>query len=250
MRAHPRAAQSIASKVASSAATVQVVEYYNAALNKYFMSADPVEIQALDSGTLRGWLRTGNAFEAYPPSGGTASSAPVCRYYGLPAAGLDSHFYSATECDAVGAIFGASWVLESSNVFRVELADRVTGTCAVGSPVYRLLHTEGAANHRYVTDAEQRAQMIAAGYVSEGYGPDGVIFCSAVPVSATAAPKLARAHPHASRRNDRSTVSFGAIVSATGSADIARYSWKFGDGGSSARMLRLRIGTTARARTP
>ena len=47
----------------SSAAIVQVVEFYNAALAHYFISADPTEIAALDAGAFGGaWKRTATPF--------------------------------------------------------------------------------------------------------------------------------------------------------------------------------------------
>jgi len=46
--------------------------------------------------------------------------------------------------------------------------------------VYRLYNDgQGAApNHRYTTEPAIRTQMIAAGWIPEGYGPLGVIMCS------------------------------------------------------------------------
>src|SRR5262249_13750244 len=41
------------------------VEFYAAALDHYFISTDPAEIAALDSGTIKGWSRTGYSFNAY-----------------------------------------------------------------------------------------------------------------------------------------------------------------------------------------
>ena len=51
-----------------------------------------------------GWARTGEGFKAYAAgSYNDGTVRPVCRFYGLPSAGLDSHFYSASpaECFAV-----------------------------------------------------------------------------------------------------------------------------------------------------
>jgi hypothetical protein len=48
-------------------------------------------------------------------------------------------------------------------------------------PVYRLWNQRADSNHRYTTDATVRAQMIARGYVSEGYGPLGVAMCAPSP---------------------------------------------------------------------
>ena len=54
-----------------------VVEFYNAALDHYFVSALPADIAALDSGNLKGWARTGRTFNAY--AGAAAGDEP-----GLP----------------------------------------------------------------------------------------------------------------------------------------------------------------------
>lgn len=45
-------------------------------------------------------------------------------------------------------------------------------------PVYRLWNQRDDSNHRYATSAAIKDEMLAAGYVSEGYGPDGVVMCA------------------------------------------------------------------------
>ena len=94
------------------------------------MTAEPAEIEALDVGRLQGWQRTGLSFNVVAESAATVGSgAAVCRYYGRPEAGLDTHFYSASadECAVVGSNWPDRWTLESSNVFRVYLPDTTTG---------------------------------------------------------------------------------------------------------------------------
>ncbi|MBK7334122.1 MAG: hypothetical protein IPI87_18110 [Betaproteobacteria bacterium] len=171
-------------RVASSPpiAKVEAVEFYNAGFDHYFLTADPAEIAALDGGTFAGWTRTGQGFTAYAAgsyNGGTVR--PVCRFYGLPSAGLDSHFYSASpaECFEVDQRFGAEWRIESDNVFQVDLPDTVTGVCAGGTiPVYRMFNGRPDVNHRYTTSAAIRATMEAAGWIREGYGPGATIMCA------------------------------------------------------------------------
>jgi hypothetical protein len=156
---------------------VDVVEFYNATLDHYFISSLPADIAALDSGTLKGWARTGQVFKAYDaPAAGTS---PVCRFY-LPPASGDSHFYSASpvECAEVAAKFPA-FSYESQSVMHVGLPDAATGACSPGwAPVYRLWNQRADSNHRYTTDRGLRSQMLAQGYVAEGYGPEGVAMCS------------------------------------------------------------------------
>ncbi len=153
------------------------IEYYNAAFDHYFVSALAADIAALDSGALKGWLRTGQAFGAYLEP--AAGASPVCRFY-LPPANGDSHFYSASpaECAAVRAKF-PSFVYEAPDVMHVALPDLVTGECPPDTQkVYRVWNNRVDSNHRYTTDAAVKATMIAKGYVAEGYGPDAVIMCA------------------------------------------------------------------------
>src|SRR5262245_3568628 len=46
-------------------ATATVIEFYNAALDHYFVSSLQADIDALDSGAIPGWERTGLSFNAY-----------------------------------------------------------------------------------------------------------------------------------------------------------------------------------------
>ncbi len=158
------------------AQTVQVIEYYNASQDHYFMSSLADDIQALDSGQLQGWARTGRTFQAYPAPSGDAS--PVCRFYIPPTQG-DSHFYSAspTECQQTAAKF-PTFIEESTAVMYVDLPDPTTGACpAADIPLYRVWDNRADSNHRYMIDRNLRTQMIAQGWIAEGYGPDQVIMC-------------------------------------------------------------------------
>jgi hypothetical protein len=164
--------------VAPPATRVRVVDYYNATLDHWFISSLPADIAALDTGALKGWARTGFGFDAW--DGAAPGTSPVCRFYLPPAAG-DSHFYSASvaECAAVRARF-PTFVAEAPDVFHVALPDTTTGACPAGTiPVYRLWNARADSNHRYTTDPAVKAQMVARGYVAEGYGPDATIMCAA-----------------------------------------------------------------------
>ena len=164
--------------------TVTVIEFYNATLDHYFMTADAAEAHDLDTGVHPGWARTGLTFLAIKAGEQVAGSTPICRFYGRPDAvpPLDSHFYSASvaECTAVQAQFAASWQLESQEIFRAMAVDPNTGRCATDfSPIYRLWNQRSDVNHRYTDQTSVYAQMIAKGYVAEGNGnpQQPVIFC-------------------------------------------------------------------------
>ena len=154
-----------------------VVEFYNATLDHYFVSALAADIDALDSGRFAGWQRTGLTFDAFTaPAAGTS---PVCRFY-LPPASGDSHFYSASpaECNEVKVKF-PQFVYEAPDVFHIALPDMTTGACAGDTkPVYRLWNNRIDSNHRYTADPAVKAQMVSRGYVAEGYGPDSAIMCA------------------------------------------------------------------------
>lgn len=162
----------------------EAVEFYNADLNHYFVTSDPQEISDLDSGIHAGWKRTGESFHIYmqdpTPLSGPFALAPVCRYYGLPAFGLDTHFYSAfeSECDAVTANWPDRWVPETRDAFAVHLPDPVDGTCPPDTAaLYRLYNQRADVNHRYTTSLSIRYQMMAQAWVPEGFGPLGVVMC-------------------------------------------------------------------------
>ena len=192
----PNLATNFAGKSASfPALPVSVVEFYNASLDHYFISSLQQEIDTLDSGRISGWARTGQSFKVFPSqASGGAGVNPVCRFYIPPAHG-NSHFFSASpaECNLVVQKTAtdpnfSGYVFESPNVFFEALPDTATGNCPSGmTPVYRLWNQRIDSNHRYTGSAAIKAQMVAAGYVAEGYGPDAVIMCAPVPGTATLA---------------------------------------------------------------
>ena len=96
-RAAITAVLAAAASAAGPVGTVTVVEYYNAALDHYFITPLPTEIDALDSGRISGWGRTGLVFDGYATAAEAhgAPVSPVCRFYIPPVHG-DSHFLSAS----------------------------------------------------------------------------------------------------------------------------------------------------------
>jgi len=162
---------------------VTAVEFYNAALDHYFISALQPDIDALDSGRFAGWMRTGESFKVYPTQAvGGAGANPVCRIY-IPPPG-DSHFFSASpqECDETRAKF-PTLEFESPSVFFIALPTTApgptAGACPAGTvPVYRVFNNRADPNHRYTTSRAIKDQMVARGGTAEGYGDDAVIMCA------------------------------------------------------------------------
>ncbi|MCL4761288.1 MAG: hypothetical protein KJ018_05790 [Burkholderiales bacterium] len=169
---------------ASTARARDLIEYYHAGLDHYFLTGFPQEVLALDAGTLTGWMRTGRTIQVFNTGDSRlANSIAVCRFYGNPARGLDSHFYSATpqECDEVKQKFPDAWLLETDEAFRVHRVSASTGQCPANTkPVYRLYNGRADVNHRYTTDQAVVAEMLAKGYSLEGTGgPPPIVFCAA-----------------------------------------------------------------------
>ena len=177
------------STAAMTAKAVTSVEYYNAGLDHYFISSLAPDIDALDSGRIAGWTRTGQTFWVFPSqaAGGAATTA-VCRIIIPPPHG-DSHFFgrSAQECSDTLAKF-PFMSEETASAFFIGLPD-AGGNCAAGMvPVYRVFDNRADANHRYMTDRSLRDAMVSTGWVAEGDGPDLVVMCAppqtaAVPAS-------------------------------------------------------------------
>lgn len=155
---------------------IEVVEFYNASLDHYFISWRTEEIALLDTGIeLKGWTRTGHTFRAYAEA--LAATSAVCRYYIPPSLG-DSHFFGRgfDECAATGDS-NPSFVLEDGAFMHMILPS--AGVCpATTTPVYRVFSNRADANHRYMTSAELREQMAAIGWLREGDGPDFVVMCA------------------------------------------------------------------------
>ena len=167
---------------------VPSIEFYNAALDHYFLSINTQEVDDLDLGVHPGWARTGQMFSVF--GNGAASVAanvvadPACRFYIPPQHG-DSHFFSIdpAECIAIQNKVKtdpnySGYVYETSEAFYATLPSIPSGACpAAMVPVYRLWNQRVDSNHRYTADPSIKAQMIAMGYVAEGYGPDAVAMC-------------------------------------------------------------------------
>jgi hypothetical protein len=160
-----------------------VVEFYNASLDHYFITMNPAEIVALDQNSLAlpGWHRTGYRFFAYVPgnffNARGESQTNVVRYYGLSSAGINSHFFTLNAAEA--ASLSNAWVLENGDAFEIWEPLHATGVCPANTfPVYRLWNGRTDSNHRYTIDPSVRLDMIAKGWISEGYGPNGVVICS------------------------------------------------------------------------
>jgi len=160
-----------------------LVEFHNDGLNHFFMTFEGAEADGIDRGAAGpGWSRTGHVFRAYVRLRAVPRAVgPVCRFYGTPGIGPNSHFFTADrdECAAVSSDPG--WSLETSQSFAAETPMRqcltidgepeCSSVCGRGRLVYRLynngyLHDD--SNHRYVTDFDLYQSMQTEGWAGEG----------------------------------------------------------------------------------
>ena len=154
-----------------------VVEFRHPGLDHYFITADPNEIAAVDSGAAgSGWVRTGLSFKA---GGATA----VCRFYGRPyAPGPNSHFYtaSAAECAALKAIprtGTAHWNFESLDFTTTPPVNGAfpSGTVRVLRAYNDAFRQGKDSNHRITIDPAAISEVVARGWIAEG-----VVMCAPV----------------------------------------------------------------------
>jgi cyclophilin family peptidyl-prolyl cis-trans isomerase len=152
--------------------SVSVVEFYNANLDHYFITADAGEAASIDNGSAGpGWSRTGNSFK----SGGSVS---VCRFYGSQSPGPNSHFYTADtgECDGLKQQQASTpdtekrWNFESLDFASTPLSN---GACPDGTtPVYRAYNNGFArsvdSNHRLTSSLTAINEVVARGWSDEG----------------------------------------------------------------------------------
>jgi len=202
---------------------VTAVEWRNAALDHYFISDRAPDIDALDSGRIAGWSRTGQSFKVWPRAG--VGRSPVCRFYIPPQHG-DSHFFSASpaECSTIAAKAltdpsYSGYTLETGEMFFVALPDAASGACPAGTArLYRLWNQRADSNHRYTTSASVKSQMTASGYAAEGYGPDAVAMC-VPPGSATLKLVSGESAPYGVLVRDGSSTAANAYAGFTMATD-------------------------------
>jgi hypothetical protein len=149
-----------------------VVEYFNESLGHYFMTADANEIAILDAGVaIQGWTRTGEVFKAWPIS--SSRGQPVCRYFGTPGVGPNTHFYSVdpNECSILSR--DPQWTFEG---YVLHIDPAINGTCPAAEMIVVRMYNNGiggVANHRYTNSPTIINQMVDQGWIVEG-----PVFCA------------------------------------------------------------------------
>ena len=158
----------------ATAEIVRAVEYYHQQFEHYFVTANPAEISALDSGAFEGWWRTGQRYRV--DNAPAADLVPVCRFYTAAYAGKASHFFtaSAAECEHVKTM--RDWTYEGV-AFYARVPDPAGNCGGSTAPINRLFNNGrgGAPNHAYTADRAKRDTLVGAGWTYEG-----VAFCTSL----------------------------------------------------------------------
>ncbi|MEP7181940.1 MAG: DUF1800 family protein [Betaproteobacteria bacterium] len=159
---------------AAGADTGTAVEYYHSGLKHYFITADSQEAAMLDAGNVvGGWERTGGQFTVYADPG--PGRAPVCRFFGTPGRGPNSHFFTADDSECALVKANPGWTYEGV-AFHIPVP--TAGSCPAATyPVWRSFFTDriADANHRFANDPTAYARMNRQGFV-----PEGVVMCAPI----------------------------------------------------------------------
>jgi hypothetical protein len=151
------------------AQAVTVVEFYNRALDAYFITGRVAEQQSLDAQA--DFRRTGMTFDANAATGATTSTTRICRFYiSLASPPTSSHFYGreGVDCEQIVAQNPTGFSYEG---YDFAVAQPQGGVCPTGTKtVYRGFRAAAGGktpNHRYTTSPETYNIAQAQGYFGE-----------------------------------------------------------------------------------
>jgi len=149
------------------------LEFFNTDLQHYFVAAGQDEITGILAGNAgRGWELTGESFKVYSsmPWDTFVAAAPACRFYGVPAGGPNSHFFTvdAPECELVKRTGG--WFYEGIGFYIRPVAP--DGSCPDGLLSVNRAYNNGFprndSNHRFTTSESTTREMARKGWAVEG----------------------------------------------------------------------------------
>ena len=167
----------ICSKIATAAPPeTQAVEFFNASLGHYFVTADAAEAVGIDAGGAgSGWARTGRYFGAWlNASNAPAGSAAVCRFY---SSGANSHFFTANaaECASLKTLESAQRqdAIQSSRAFTgwtfegiafTAVAPSGAAACVSGTEKIFRAYNDGFASGELVKKSLTSLRVLLVGY--------------------------------------------------------------------------------------
>jgi Divergent InlB B-repeat domain len=162
----------------------RMIEFYNCDSKHFFYTRDPNEASSIDNGGAgAGWQRTGLSFDVESANG---RNTGVCRFYGHPTIGPNSHFFTleGSECEGLKSLAMSTpygqprWNYEGTafGAYPVTASSCPSGTNAL----YRYYNNRGAQN-----DSNHRFSTVVFNMNASGWTPEGVVMCvGAAPQSA------------------------------------------------------------------
>lgn len=164
---------------ANQAGETRAVEFYNTDLGHYFIAAGQGEIDGILAGAAGpGWELTGQSFKVWltmPPDASLVPLNPVCRFYGRPAGGPNSHFFTAQqdECNIVKNSGG--WFYEGIGFYARPVDS--AGKCPAGwlsvNRAYNNGFAQNDSNHRFTTSDSTVREM-----GQDGWAVEGTVMCA------------------------------------------------------------------------
>ncbi|PWB67189.1 MAG: hypothetical protein C3F16_00615 [Betaproteobacteria bacterium] len=146
-----------------------VREFYSRSLNHFVSTGDAGIIADLLAG---GWLPTADSFKAYSrmPPDTLTRVAPVCHFYGVPAGGPDSRFYTVDPAECALVRQWGGWHDEGT-AFHIQPTD-AGRRCPAGHLEvvrhYNWGYPWRPSNHRYTTSDSTAREMDRHGWLREG----------------------------------------------------------------------------------
>ena len=158
---------------AAAAGEGRAQEFWNQITDHYFMAAFQGEVDGILAGAAGpGWQLTGQSFKVWPtmPSNLSFPVAPACRFYGVPAGGPNSHFFTASseECEIVKRNGG--WFYEGIGFYIRPVGN--PRRCPDGylsvNRAYNNRAAQNDSNHRFTTSDSSIREMGQRGWAVEG----------------------------------------------------------------------------------
>lgn len=147
-------------------------EFYNSITDHYFMAAGQGEVDGILAGAAGpGWSLTGQSFKVFTqPQAPNPFGGPVCRFYGVPAGGPNSHFFtaSAEECEIVKRNGG--WFYEGIGFHLTPVGNprRCPDGLLSVNRAYNNRAAQNDSNHRFTTSDSTIKEMGRKGWAVEG----------------------------------------------------------------------------------
>ena len=157
---------------------LRVVEFHNTDLDHYFIAAGQGEIDGILAGAAGpGWRLTGLSFKGWPrtPPDALSRIAPVCRFYGRPAGGPNSHFFTVDPGECAWVKVAGGWFYEGIGFYIEPVGP--DGRCPDGylgvNRAYNNGFPRNDSNHRFST-----SDSTIRKHGEQGWSVEGIVMCA------------------------------------------------------------------------